>query len=568
MKLLKLQNNVLLFILLFLSASCRTYNLDEKGLVTDKAMVVTAHPFASKAGVEILLKGGNAIDAAIAVEFALAVVYPEAGNIGGGGFMIIRLKDGETDALDYREKAPAAASRNMYLNEEGELIEDLSVKGHLGAGVPGTVDGMVKAHEKYGSLPWEVLVQPAIDLAEEGFPLTEKEAEKLNEYQGEFIKYSTTRPDFILKDDWEEGDTIRMKSLAETLTLIRNNKRAGFYDGLTAKRIVAEMNRGNGIISMEDLANYHSVWREPVTGSFKEKFRVISMPPPSAGGIGLIQLLKITEDYPLDEWGWNSTKAVHLMTEAERRVYADRAVHLADPAYYDVPREELQKKEYLRKRMKGFSPDDATRSKDVNPGKPLDNESPKTTHYSIVDQYGNAVSVTTTLNSSFGSKVIVGEAGFFINNQMNDFSIKPGEPNQYGVVHGEANTIEPGKRMLSSMTPTIVEKNDSLFMVVGTPGGPTIITTIYQTVLNVTVHDMPMQGAVNAPRFHHQWKPDWILAELGSFNLGTSLKLWWMGHRIVPAIYGIGRTEAIRVLPDGKLEGGADPRGDDTAAGF
>ncbi|GAB3170790.1 gamma-glutamyltransferase [Telluribacter humicola] len=531
-------------------------------------MVVSAHPLASAVGTKVLKRGGNAVDAAVAVQFALAVVYPDAGNIGGGGFLVFRQKDGHIDALDYREKAPAAAHRNMYLDERGEVIEELSLKGHLAAGVPGTVDGMVVAHKKYGSLPWAELVQPAVLLAANGFPLTKKEAKKLNEERKDFLKYNTRRPEFILKDHWKEGDTIRMKELAFALTQIRDRGRSGFYEGAVADSIVAEMKRGGGLISHQDLASYQSVWRKPITAHVGE-YRIISMPPPSSGGIALVQLLTISSGYPLGEWGYKTVKTTHLMIEAERRVYADRAVHLGDPDFHKVPVEGLLDTSYIKGRMTNFTPGKATDSDDVSAGTPAPPESPNTTHYSIVDVQGNAVSVTTTLNSSFGSKVFVAGAGFLLNNEMDDFSVKPGAPNSYRLVGGEANAIAPGKRMLSSMTPTILEKNGKLYMVVGSMGGSTIITTVYQIILNVIAHGMPMQGAVNAGRFHHQWRPDWVLSEWGALGFGTGLRLWLMGHKIAPYVNGtIGRASGILVLPDGRLEGGADPRGDDASAGF
>lgn len=557
----------LVYWLIFIGAvGCKVADRNARGLVRDRAMVVSAHPLASAVGVEILRRGGNAVDAAVAVQFALAVVYPDAGNIGGGGFLIMRQHDGSTDALDYREQAPAAAHRNMYLNPAGEVIKGLSAKGHLAAGVPGTVDGMVQAHAKYGRLPWRELVQPAVQLAAAGFPLTRKEAIKLNQNRQDFIQYNTRKPEFILRDRWREGDTLRLRELAGTLTLIRDHGRAGFYEGRTAANLVAEMARGKGLISEEDLKNYRSVWRQPVTAPY-QNYKIISMPPPSSGGIALIQLLTLTQEYPIGEWGWNSVKTSHVITEAERRVYADRATHLGDPAFYDVPVAGMLDKVYLKSRMTDFSLKKATSSTKVLAGQPAPSESQNTTHYSIVDPEGNAVAVTTTLNSSYGAKVFVAGSGFLLNNQMDDFSAKPGTPNSYGLVGGEANAIAPGKRMLSSMTPTILEKDGKLFMVVGSPGGSTIITTVFQTIQNVTTHNFTMQGAVNARRFHHQWKPDWILAERGAFRPGTFVRLLFKGHKIVP-VRAIGRVDAVLVLPDGKLEGGADPRGDDAAAGF
>lgn len=538
------------------------------GLTTEKAMVVSAHPLASKVGTDILRKGGNAVDAAVAVQFALAVVYPAAGNIGGGGFMVIRLQDGSTDGLDYRETAPAKASRNMYLDENGEVIENLSLSGHLAAGVPGAVDGMVKAHAKYGSLPWSELVQPSIDLASGGFELTEAEAAGLNWAKERFLKYNTVSPDFVISDSaWQAGDTIYYKDLAKTLSLIRDQQEAGFYEGETADLIVAEMQRGNGLISYEDLKNYEAVWRAPVTGMYKDH-KIISMSPPSSGGIALLQLLQSVEPYPVGEWGWNTARTVHLMAEAERRVYADRAKYLGDPDFFEVPVSGLLNPEYNQNRMSGFNTERASLSSEVTEGDPVTLvESEQTTHFSIVDAQGNAVSVTTTLNGGYGSKVFVAGAGFLLNNEMDDFSIKPGHPNMFGLVGGEANAVEPGKRMLSSMTPTIVEKDGKLLMVVGTPGGATIITSVFQTIVNVLDHGMGMQEAVNAKRFHHQWLPDAITTEIDALSPEAEATLKKMGHAFNEREQ-IGRVDAILVLPDGKLEAGADPRGDDAAAGF
>ncbi|MEM7108973.1 MAG: gamma-glutamyltransferase [Bacteroidota bacterium] len=535
----------------------------EVGLIEESAMVVSAHPLASGVGADIMKQGGNAIDAAIATHFALAVVHPSAGNLGGGGFMVIRANNSEYNTLDFREKAPHASSETMYLDSAGNVIKNLSTRGHLAAGVPGSVAGMVEAHIKYGTLPWPVLLQPAIDLALNGFILTEKEANGLNRNQEPFISYNTQTPEFLI-NDWKAEDSIFLTDLGHTLERIRDLGRSGFYEGKTARLIVEEMQRGGGLISFDDLQDYEAVWRVPIIGKYKN-FKMISMAPPSSGGIALMQLLKSVEGHTIGPH--NSAQTIHLMTEAERRVYADRATHLGDADYYNVPVQELLDSVYIASRMQNFSTDQATNSDSIAAGVFDIPESEQTTHFSIVDPFGNAVAVTTTLNGGYGSKVVVAGAGFLLNNEMDDFSIKPGVPNYYGLIGGKANAIEPGKRMLSSMTPTIVEKDNQLFMVVGTPGGSTIITSVFQTILNVIEHGMPMQEAVNAGRVHHQWKPDRIAFEDGAISVEDSTTLVDMGHTLGRR-GTIGRVDAILVLTDGKLEGGADPRGDDTAKGF
>jgi len=553
-----------LSILLLVGCSETTKPERTTGLVTSSAMVVSAHPLASEVGKNILKKGGNAVDAAIATQFALAVVYPGAGNIGGGGFMVARFADGHVDALDYREKAPVAAFPEMYLGETGEPIPLKSLRGHHASGVPGTVAGLAEAHHKYGKLPWHELVQPSIDLARKGFLLTQDEAEGLNGIQEDLKKYNTMLPEHLL-GNWKKGDSIKHTDLANTLERIRDAGRDGFYSGSIAKLLVEEMKRGGGLITMEDLINYSAVWRKPLESTYRGH-RVISMPPPSSGGILLFQMLHAVEPYPISKWGFNSDKTVHLMIEAERRAYADRAYWLGDPDYKEIPVAALTSMDYIKNRMADFDETKATSSSTIKEGQ-LPYESEETTHLSVVDAQGNAVSVTTTLNGGYGSRVVVGGAGFLLNNEMDDFSVKPGAPNLYGAIGGEANKIEPGKRMLTSMTPTILEKDGKLVMVVGTPGGTTIITSVFQTILNVIDHGMTMQEAVTAPRFHSQWAPDVVFTEPKAFKPNDSLQLVKKGHQF-KSRGRYGAVDAIRVLKNGKLEGGADPRGEDQADGY
>jgi gamma-glutamyltranspeptidase/glutathione hydrolase len=549
-------------------------NVRVQGLVADSAMVVSAHPLASQVGIDILKKGGNAVDAAIAVQFALAVTFPAAGNIGGGGFMVVRMNDGSFAALDYRERAPSAATTGMFLDDKGEVIPNLSTEGHLASGVPGSVDGMVEAHKRYGSLPWKDLIQPAIDMALNGIIVTEREAGWYNDFKESFLKYSTVPPGFLIRDSvsaeqpgWEPGDTIIWSDLGHTLERIRDEGRAGFYEGKTANDIINEMKRGKGLITLEDLESYKSVWRQPLVGTYKD-YRVISMPPSSSGGVCLLQLLKSVESYPVGNWGFNTAKTVHLMVEAERRVYADRSKYLGDPDFFHAPIQQLVDEEYLDSRMSSFDPERATVSSDIQPGEIAGYESEETTHVSIVDSKGNAVSLTTTINGWFGNYVVVDGSGFFLNNEMDDFSSKPGVPNMFGVLGGTANKVEPNKRMLSAMTPTIIERDGNLFMVLGTPGGSTIITSVFQVILNVVEHKMGMQEAVNAKRVHSQWFPDEVAPEYKAINPEDSLQLTRMGH-VFRSRKAIGRVDAILVLPDGKLEAGADnTRGDDTAAAY
>jgi gamma-glutamyltranspeptidase/glutathione hydrolase len=558
----------IIILLSVLSISCKTQNImvQPTGLVANEAMVVSARQEASKIGVEIMKKGGNAFDAMVATELALAVAYPFAGNLGGGGFMVYRKANGEIGSLDYREKAPLAATKDMFLDQKGNVIKGKSTESPLAIGVPGTIAGVFAVHEKLGSLAIEEILKPVIALAERGVIVTKKQEARLNDYRDKIIKVNGDKTLFATA--FKENDIIKYPALATTLKRISKNGRDEFYKGKTAEILVKYLQEKGAIITLEDLAKYEAKWRTPLTFDYKD-LKVISMSPPSSGGICLAEIFKMIEPYDLAKMGHNSTEAIQVIVEAERRAYADRSYYLGDPDFVKIPLKALMADDYLKQRMSNFSFEKASLSSEIKEGKVTYNESTETTHYSIVDQFGNAVSSTTTLNDGYGSKYYCDELGFFLNNEMDDFSSKPGEPNMFGLVGNEANSIAPQKRMLSSMTPTIVEKNGKLFMVVGSPGGSTIITSVLQTILNVYEYRFSMQEAVNAPRFHHQWLPDLITFEPNTFDTTTFETLKSKGYLInektTPVI---GKVDAILVLPNKKLEGGADFRGDDKAVGF
>ena len=534
-------------------------------------MVVSASRLASDAGVNILKKGGNAIDAAVATGFTLAVTHPQAGNIGGGGFLVAHTAYGESFSLDFREMAPSMAHRDMYLDDSSNVVPGLSLYSHLAAGTPGSVDGLLRIWRDHGSgnISLRQLLLPAIQLAERGFSISYGFARVLNIFHDFFINDDGAKAVFIKKngEPWRAGDKLVQRDLARTLKLISRKGRAGFYEGKTAQLIKREMAEGNGFITKDDLDNYRSVYRTVVTGNFKD-LDIISMGPPSSGGVLLVQMLNMLEQYPLDTLGWNSSDYIHLLTEIERRAYADRAEHMGDPDFWEVPVSMLVSKEYAFERIQNISMEKATKSSVVKAGDPLAYESRETTHYSVIDKNGNAVSVTTTLNTGFGCGVLVEGAGFFLNNEMDDFSAKPGTPNIFGLIGNEANAIQPYKRPLSSMTPTIVLKNGEPFLIIGTPGGSTIITTVMQIILNVAIHGMDIQEAVSVPRVHSQWLPDAIIVEQRSLSKDVEQNLINRGHTIRPYRWStIGQANGIMIGEKG-FYGGADPRGENATEGY
>jgi gamma-glutamyltranspeptidase / glutathione hydrolase len=551
-----------IIILLLVNTSFAQMQTYQNGVVS------SAQEIASQVGIEILKKCGNAIDAAVGVGFTLAVVYPQAGNIGGGGFMLIHLKDGkntsQNTSIDYREKAPMLAKHDMYLDLSGEVVPDLSTLGNLAAGVPGSVAGMLYALDKFGTMSRSDVMNYAIDLAEEGFFINESFADILNKYQKDFSNFPGTMK--IFGGNFKAGDKLIQKDLARTLRKIRDEGVKGFYEGEVADEIVNEMNKSNGIISYEDLKKYEPKERDVLKGSYRG-FEIISMGPPSSGGISLIYLLNILENYDLRKYGYGNTKNIQLMTEAMRRVYADRSEFMGDADFVTVPADILTSKVYAERRMRDYNEDSASKSVNVKHGDAYYRESDQTTHYSVADKDGNLVSVTTTLNDVFGNKVVVDGAGFFLNNEMDDFVSKPGVPNLYGLVGNEANSIQPEKRMLSSMTPAFVFKDNKPFLVLGSPGGGRIITTVLETIVNIIDYDFELDKAIDAPRFHHQWLPDEIQIEKDFADENVRAELQRMGYTL-KEIADFGRVDAIMFLPDGSMVGYSDRRGYGKAVGY
>ena len=549
---------ILFFISLFIISCTNSYN----------PTVVSARKDASEIGLKIMEDGGNAFDAMIAVQLALSVSHPTAGNISGGGFMVYKLSDGSEGSLDFREKAPNSSSADMYLDEDGNVIAGLSSLGGLAVGVPGTISAIFDIHEKFGLLPIEDLFKPSIELAENGFLVTKYLENELNEKRDVFIMMNGQES--LYSKNYKEGDTIKNNNYAQTLIKIMNEGKDGFYSGEVAEDMIETISKKGGIMTINDLSDYESIWREPVKFKYKD-YDIISMSFPSSGGILLGQMMKAIEKFDLSKVPHNSAEYIQLLTEIERRAFADRSDLMGDPDFMSLPVYEFMDEEYIEERMKSFSWEEATPSSEIKPGEVIFNESDETTHFSIIDKSGNAVSVTTTLNNSFGSKEYVENSGFFLNNEMDDFSSKPGYPNFFGVLGSEANSIQPGKRMLSAMTPTIVLKNNKPKLILGSPGGPSIITSVFQTILNVIEYDMDVNEAVSAPRFHHQWYPDLIVMEENVYSYEVDSVLKSKNYLIVKlpieedtlGVYkrsNIGAVDAILIDDFRNVSGGADSR--------
>ena len=558
-----------IFVLIYIP--CLLFSASEDPTFGKNGMIVSTSRQASEAGVEILKKGGNAIDAAVAVGFALAVTSSGNGNLGGGGFLVAAMKNGDTFTIDHREKAPKRSKKSMYLDDVGNIIDGMSLYSRASSGVPGTVDGLLKALNDHGSgtISRQQILAPAIRLAGKGFKLSHFEAERFNVYKEFFERNNAAKKIFVKEDNtpWKEGDLFKQKDLEKTLKKISKYGRSGFYSGTVASLIVNEMNKGNGIISLTDLEEYSSIYRDPVVGTYKS-YKIMSMGPPSSGGVLLINMLNMLEEFSLDTMGWNSSDYFHLLTEVERRAYADRAIHLGDPDFWENPIKMLTSKDYAKNRIRNIDLNRATPSSEISASKVTDYESAETTHYSVVDQWGNAVSITTTINLNYGNGHVVEGAGFFLNNEMDDFSSKPGSPNAFGLIGNEANAIEANKRPLSSMTPTIVLKEDSPYIIIGSPGGSTIITTVMQSILNIIEYDMDIKKAVSAPRFHSQWLPDVIQIEPHGIIKDVLKNLKKRGHKVSYYRGGyIGEANGI-IIGENGYYGGGDSRGETSAVGY
>jgi len=522
-------------------------------------MVATQEALASDIGLKILKDGGNAVDAGVAVGFALAVTLPRAGNIGGGGFMMIYdAKQGKTVALDYREKAPSSASRDMYLDENGNAVSDLSRYHGLAVGVPGTVAGLLKALEDHGTMSRGQVMAPAIALAENGIEVTAGLSESLEALSDRLQKWPSTKKIFFKPDGsaYQPGERLKQPELARSLKLIAAQGTDGFYKGATASKLVKAVNEAGGSMSLQDLANYEAIAREPVKGDYRG-YEIVSMPPPSSGGIHIIEILNILEGYPLKDYGQNSAQTIHLMAEAMQLAYADRAEYLGDSDFIDVPASGLTSQAYADKLRTLIDPNKATPAATIKANNPLPYESDQTTHFSIIDKDGNAIANTYTLNFSYGTGLVADGTGILLNNEMDDFSAKPGVPNGYGLLGGEANAVEANKRPLSSMSPTLVFKDSKPYIVTGSPGGSRIITTVTQIISNVIDHDMNIAEATHAPRIHDQWLPDEIRVEK-ALNIDTVKKLESMGHTVSPKS-AMGSTQSIMLTPNG-VYGSSDPR--------